>query len=80
MKFAFAGTHSRYTELTAATAGGLIQTPNRLTAFFANARHSRREKQPTLNGYSVHLSPVHLQRPVLACCKNFVEGAPQSAN
>jgi hypothetical protein len=44
MKFAFADTRSRYTELTAATARYLIQTPKRPTAFSVSAKHSKKEK------------------------------------
>ena len=47
MKFAFADTRSRYTEVTAATARVLIQTSRNPTTFCANAKHSRREKPLT---------------------------------
>jgi hypothetical protein len=53
MKFAFADIRSRFTELTAATAGGLIQTPKRPSAFSVSAKHSKNEKP---------LTPVSMDR------------------
>ena len=44
MRYAFAGIRSRYIELTAATAGGLILTQKRPTEFIANVKRSKREK------------------------------------
>jgi hypothetical protein len=44
MRFVRVGIRSRYIELTAATAGGLIPTPKRLSAFTVSARHSKNEK------------------------------------
>jgi hypothetical protein len=44
MRFVRVGIRSRYIELTAATAGGLIPTPKRLSAFTVSAKHSKNEK------------------------------------
>ena len=48
-KSAFAGIRSRYIELTAATAGGLIQTQKRPSGFSVSAKHSKNEKLLTPN-------------------------------
>ena len=55
MKFAFADIRNRYTELMAARARGPIQTQEKLTAFGASAKHSKRKKLLTVRvwaGYS----------------------------
>jgi hypothetical protein len=44
MKYAFAGTRSRFTEPTAARAHGRIRTPRRPTVFGASAKRSKRTK------------------------------------
>jgi hypothetical protein len=44
MKFAFAGTHSRYTEVTAATERYLIQTLRKPTVLDVRAKNSEQKK------------------------------------
>jgi len=48
MKFAFADTRSRCTELTAATARIPIQTPRKPTVYSVSARHSKNAKLLTV--------------------------------
>src|SRR5215469_7286945 len=52
MKFAFAGTHSRYAEVTAAMERYLIQTLRKPTALDARAKNSKQKKPLTPSSVS----------------------------
>jgi hypothetical protein len=49
MKSAFADIRNYYTELMAARAHGLIQTPKKATEFGASAKHSKNPKPLTVS-------------------------------
>jgi hypothetical protein len=68
MKCAFADIRNRYTELMAARARGPIQTPKKLTAFGASAKHSKRKKLLTLASHY-----WQIKRGTTDGCQRFID-------